>query len=945
MTNQRLHLWSAVCSIMLLTSGCVTHQVEPQNTISEMSYHALKQPTNEPLIVTREDVVNRYRAYLEVADGEDKYYLVAARRMASMQLDAQVAMFDTDFNTEEEDVDPEELAKSIAELEAIVAEFPGSEGGDEIMYQLAKAYTLNQQPEETVRILDQLTSEYPDSAYYLDSQFRLGELRYVMQEYPQAEQAFGAIRDYGEFGNKYYTDASYMLGWSIFKQNRYDDSLQVFARLMDDRFPDQQSIDEASSGDLAILKDSLYNMAITFSFRGEWEEIDEFFKQHGNRHYEYLVYERLADVYVEQKYYQSAAETMAAFVRNYPDDDRAPKSMQLMVSLYDQANYPVLKRQSEADYIDRFGIDSEYWNNHDEAVRQTIREPLGEYLLDLAKFNHGWAQQSKTDAEKAERYAAAAKWYEIYIRSVPEAADIAEAHFLLAEISYELGDYETARDHYEVVAYQYPDDVNAAESAYALVLTYGKFKPEDEQKAYEWRQQGAENAMRFVRTYPDHEKRGQVLVATAELYFNDENYEEALAVSHMAWDIRDELSAKHKYGAALVRGNAAYELGQYGEAEESLREALNYRKIDRQTRKDVREKIAAAIYKQGEQARAEGNYELAAANWNRIGDVTPGSNNSVSAEFDAATLLLEVEKYDEAEAAFQTLLKKYPNNKLSADIPKKLVYIYEQQEKWGPAAKILTELWRNSTDKEEQRVACFQAAEYYEKAGDPESAIIMYKRYAHGFNKEGMPFDPVVEAHAKLEELYAAQDTKEADEKRLYWLNKVIELNADAGEKQTSRSRYLAAGATFELAEMERKKYDNIALSLPLNKSIPKKNKALEKAQEMYTEAVQTGVQEYTTASTFRIGQLYTQLARSLMDSERPAGLDELEQEEYQFLLEDQAYPFEQAAMEIHMKNINRTYDGIYDEWVKKSFEVMSELKPTQFRKEEKALNYVSEIR
>ncbi len=102
---------------------------------------------------------------------------------------------------------------------------------------------------------------------------------------------------------------------------------------------------------------------------------------------------------------------------------------------------------------------------------------------------------------------------------------------------------------------------------------------------------------------------------------------------------------------------------------------------------------------------------------------------------------------------------------------------------------------------------------------------------------------------------------------------------------------------------------------------------------------------EYTTASTYRIGQLYTPLSRALLDSERPKGLDELELEEYQFLLEDQAYPSEEAAIDIHMKNINRTRDGIYDEWIKRSYGVMADLLPTQYRKDERAPNYVSEIR
>ncbi|MDO6749294.1 tetratricopeptide repeat protein, partial [Gilvimarinus sp. 1_MG-2023] len=99
------------------------------------------------------------------------------------------------------------------------------------------------------------------------------------------------------------------------------------------------------------------------------------------------------------------------------------------------------------------------------------------------KFNHGWAQQTEGDEEKAERYAAAAKWYDVYLRSVPDAKDAPEAHFLLAEIAYELGNYQQARDHYQIVAYDYPDHELAPEAAYATVLAYNKYQPDDAEEA------------------------------------------------------------------------------------------------------------------------------------------------------------------------------------------------------------------------------------------------------------------------------------------------------------------------------------------------------------------------------------------------------------------------------------------------------------------------------
>jgi cellulose synthase operon protein C len=939
LNNRRSLAWIAVSSCLLASVGCTGVKTHNSGTIADLSYHSLKAPSNEPLIVTTEDVIKRYQAYMEVVRSKDVEVL-ASRRVASMRLKDQEAawMGEVSFDGEDVNVDPEQLAKTIADYEQVLTDFPDKEGNDEVLYQLAKAYLMAGKSDDVTRVLEQLVTRYPQSVYYADSEFRLGQSLYTNKRYAEAETSFRRLQRFGRKGNKYYTNAGYMLGWSIFKQNRYDDSLLAFARVMDEDYNTQLQIDRAKGADFEIMKDSVFAMAVIFSYQGEWEEIGKFFDQYGARLYEPMIYERLAEFYYEQKYYQSGASTLAAYVERYPDDDKAPIYYQQIVKHYDDAAYPLLKRQYASEYIDRFGIDSEYWKNHSDAVRETIKGPLAGYILDLAKFNHGFAQQATDPAEKTARFTEASKWYDIYIRSFPDAADAAEAHFLLADIAYQLGDYKRAKDQYEIVAYQYPDSPRAAEAAYATVLAYNKYQPSDAEAA-EWRKANAENSMRFVRSFPDHPERGRVLVATSELFLADKNYEEAIEVSRLAWEIKDNLPDEYRYGAALVRGHSAFELGLYPESEEALGEAVKYKKIDNKTRQELRDKIAAAIYKQGEEAKASGDYAAAAANWKRIGDVAPGSKNTAIAEYDAAALLLEVEDYAGAEKALKEFQRKYPNDKLSADIPSKLIYTYEKQEKWGLAANALADVWRTSNKPEEQRVAAFQSGEYYEKAGDTGSAIVMFKRYANNYEE---PIEPAIEAANKLQELYKKEGN---DENRNFWLNKIIAMNKKAGSRQTQRTNYLAAGAIYEFAEDERKKYESIKLTLPLNKSIPIKNAAMQKTQDMYTKSVESGVLEYTTASTFHIAQLYTELSKSLLNSDRPKGLDELELEEYQYLLEDQAYPFEQAAINIHMKNINRTYDGIYDEWVKKSFEVMADLVPTQYRKEEKAVNYVNEIR
>ncbi|MDX1563015.1 MAG: hypothetical protein R3305_08810, partial [Gammaproteobacteria bacterium] len=109
-------------------------------------------------------------------------------------------------------------------------------------------------------------------------------------------------------------------------------------------------------------------------------------------------------------------------------------------------------------------------------------------------------------------------------------------------------------------------------------------------------------------------------------------------------------------------------------------------------------------------------------------------------------------------------------------------------------------------------------------------------------------------------------------------------------------------------------------------------------------KAAEYGVAEVTTAATFRLAELYQNLSRDLYDSERPAELTQLELAQYDILLEEQAFPFEEEAIQLHELNAARTVDGIYDEWVESSFAALAELMPGRYAKYEKGERLVATI-
>ncbi len=229
----------------------------------------------------------------------------------------------------------------------------------------------------------------------------------------------------------------------------------------------------------------------------------------------------------------------------------------------------------------------------------------------------------------------------------------------------------------------------------------------------------------------------------------------------------------------------------------------------------------------------------------------------------------------------------------------------------------------------------WRAAELYEEAGQPQRAIAIYKDYVKAYP---YPLERSIELRHKIAESYRASN----DTRRLnFWLNEIVRADARAGARRNARSKYLAATASLELVDPLHRSYQQAKLTVPLKKSLAKKKKLMQQSIDAYRRAMQYQVQEVTTEATFQIAEIYHEFAKSLMNSQRPRGLSEDELEEYDLLLEEQAFPFEEKAIDIHLANFRRIPQGTYDEPTKKSLQVLGELMPFRFARVESSDNYV----
>lgn len=880
--------------------------------------------------------IEKYQRFLEIAPvGETRVHVM--HRLADLKLmDVEELLAD---NPEQLDATQVQTIyqEAIDTYSQVLTMFPNRRDSDMLLYQLAKVYMLKGDDEQALAVLTRLTEDFPESELMAEAQYRRGDILFNLERFIEANKAFAYV-SMGKKTNRFYISASYMRGWSQFKLRAYDNALLSFVKVIDERFADTTAIVTASKGDKELLDDTVRVMSMIFADNNGHKQIAQLIQRIGNRHYEYLLYDSLAEYYLSKQQYTDAARTFKAFVQANPTDVLAPAFYSSVVNSYKKAGYVDLLLKHKVAYIEQYGIRSTYWNLYGEDIRDMIRPNIKEYTSQLAQYYHSRGQKSKDLKSKFNSLLASARWYQEYIDTFPTDEKVGQMYFLKGEAVYEVGRFEEAILAYTQGGYETPKHDKSEESAYAALVAYNRMidRAKAEEKSF-WLERKVDSALRYALVYPENKNTSQVLARAAEGLFSLGQFKRAVDVSASVL-ARKDANPQQRSVANLIKAHSHFDLAQYELAESAYVAALNSKQLKADDIAAVNEKLAASIYKQAVAWVEKDVLDKAITDFMRVGKVVPNSPIRITAHYDAASYLMKKKQWEKAEGILLSFREKFPKDKLAKDIPSKLIIAYENTQNWKKAAYELQNIWRFSRDKKEQRIALYQAAEYYEKADDIDNAMVMLKRYAHNYPK---PFDAQLEAINKLEGLYLKQNDHE---KRRYWLEKLIASDLSAGKARTERSKFLAAKASFELADYERQTYARIELTLPLQKSLGKKKVALKRTLDAYQRTAKMEVQEFTTAATFQIAEIYGELSRDLMASQRPAGLDELELEEYEYLLEDQAFPFEEAAINIHETNIKRSWDGLYDNWISNSISALAKLMPARYAKQEVSYDAIAEI-
>ncbi|MEQ9546494.1 MAG: tetratricopeptide repeat protein [Marinobacter sp.] len=874
-------------------------------TIADMRPVFMKFESRPMPAISPAEVVRRYQRLFDTSD-EPQVRVDALNRLANIQqLSGHTAQLE----------DTQEIRRyreALGSYESIIQS--GSFHGklDELLYQMAKAHAYVGQGDQSIQRLSQLTGLYPESSLVPEARFRIAEAAFSGGNYTDAELEYGRLMS-GDGGDRLKLKARYMQGWSQYKQgkNAWDRAAASFISVLDRELPNAASIKRVSASDVELIDDTLRVLALMAADSAGTGSLNDWLGGNEERHYDYLLFDRLADHYASLGRFDNSVSVSRAYVQASPDHPAAPAFFAQVIDVWTLAGRSDRVREARADYVLAYGSDHRYETLSDthQLLWRILSRQLGDYFY------------AKGEQRSGDWFGQAAAYYEGLSQRTDEPGEILR---LAGDARSQAGQYQRALESYRQAAYRSVGYGDAASAAWAAITIHRNSL--DDRISFETSLQDLSlEAERFADRFPADPRLSGLNVNIANRWLEHQAYSEARRFARRTTS-QTSASADERYSAWLVLGEVHTATGDHGLAEHAWQNAATLirehtlRDVDGAEANEVLLQLAKSVYRQGEAAQQAGTTDAAVAHFQRVGSVLPGSEIAIKGLYDAANSLLVAKRWQAAIHELTRFRAEFPGHSLTVDISDKLVLAYTRSDQPVRAA---SELIANASMTEPHWPRQLRAAELFHQGGAVDRRNGIYQQFL-AESKEAVSAAEHIEAQTMRQRLVASGVSPDRYRDQL--------VNTElASQWHSPDTLKWSASAAMALGRMSVRNFEAIALQYPLAESLARKQAALEQARQRFAEAIRLDRQTVQSEALYRRAELYRMLAADLMASEVPDELNDLEGAQYQMLLEEEAYPFEEKAIRLHARNHELLAEGEYTEWVGKSLEVLAELFPGRY--------------
>ena len=496
----------------------------------------------------------------------------------------------------------------------------------------------------------------------------------------------------------------------------------------------------------------------------------------------------------------------------------------------------------------------------------------------------------------------------------------------MAECYYALEQFEMAAEEYKKVYVFYPQNDYVEEAAYSSVLSYYKasklYKTTSPQKfklqeffGFEGEvtiEVGNPATQQFIlacndilKLMPENLKIVDVLMKEAEVLNEINRYDLARRVYFKI--VQDyPYSSQFEKAAALI-AQSYFQEEDYQQAEKWYNTVVTMLPDTSDLVRRAKVRMASSHFKMAEKARDTGEFRTAAKYYVEAAMRYPESQIAELAIIEAGNVYESQGDTLKAAMVFEDFIAQYPESNLVEMCVLKAAKSREAIHSWEKAAEnYLILRFSNSSNR---IPAIYKAGICYFNAKKWRMAIDIFNEYGQISDDHNQKIAVLCKTGLSYYELINMEQAKLAFRKTVrYYQEKkpLVTLNT-----------YYVAQAQFMLGEIGFIRFANIELVPPLRENLNRKSEVLKEVLKEYAEASKFRVAEWTTGSSYKIGQTFEELANAIITSPSPDNMTAEEIVEYEQQLKNIARDFQKKAMEAYQANVKQAEKNqIRNRWV-----------------------------
>lgn len=772
------------------------------------------------------------------------------------------------------------------------------------LYQHARKAAEAGNASQAAADLQKVLALAPDQPYGDESAFRLGDMAFERADYAEAIGYYQRLL--GRQDSPLHSLSRYKLAWALYLQGKARDAVSV---LIQQETEGKEETEPEKEGPCTMIRtpqerrEPYRLLALSLAQIGGPEQLTRLLHE-TEPEKRFSFYEQVIDHYQHENKPDALFQLIRAWIGAYPIDLKTPLLHEKMVSLIQPS-----ERFSIADgvtarveFVNKYRPGSLWATQHTASEENGVKPILKKHLRFL--MTHSYAEAKKTETENA--YKSVLTWSLYYLSMFAEEQDIGKDRFFYAETLAKLNENEKAITAFRESAYDDPLHPLAAEAGYQEILLLEKVHAAEGPKA-----EAAYD--RFAARFPHDNRAKEAALRLAELAFQRGDYGKSRFYAKKVSEGKDLKTTTQEMDLAASRlvVQAFLKEQAYAEAIDVI-QALLTENAPPQIEKTFKPLLVLSYFQQGESLKHRGAAQDAAEAFWQVYRFGAESALGPLALFEAAVLWDSPLTRLQSEKALLLFSVLYPKSALHHPALMRLASLYEAADNPLKGAETYEKAGRLPVGKALAQKALTQALVLYEAASSWEKLYQLAMEQAGGIHSPRLP--------------------KKNKEERARWLLKAAEANFKM-QKSVSALKILEtlikeskgdrpvssyiAQAHFMVAESKREDFEEIELVAPLEENLEKKKALFEALLENYDHAVLHPSPLVALNAHFRIGALFEDFSRALLDSERPDNLSMEEEEVYERLLLEQALPYIKKAEEAYQQNIEMgKASGIENEWI-----------------------------